>query len=187
MEPLVIPEMVAGQPPPSLTVPTASLWIPPATCSSRTSRTTRIREVDQATGKISTVAGNRSFGYSGDGTKAKSSELANPEGVAVDAFGMSCTLPTQNERIRVVSPATGVISTVAGNGLTGYAGDGGPATAASLNHPSAVAVDAHGDLFIVDPYSSVVREVTPAGKIFTVAGNGTVGYSGDRGKATAAA
>ncbi len=80
----------------------------------------------------------------------------------------------------------GLITTVAGDGTPGYSGDGGPATAAELNDPSAVAVDGTGDLFIADTYNSVIREVTPSGVINNVAGDGTPGYSNDGGSANAA-
>jgi sugar lactone lactonase YvrE len=145
-----------------------------------------IREVKASTGIISTVAGNGSFGYTGDGGKATSTELAHPEDVAVDPFGVLYIADPYNERIRVVGVG-GLITTFAGDGLVGYTGDGGPATSAKLISPFADAVDSKGDVFIVDFYNNVVREVTPAGKISTVAGNGTQGYSGDGGKATAAA
>ena len=89
--------------------------------------------------------------------------------------------------IREVVKATGDIITVAGNGTAGYSGDGGPATAAELDGPSGVAFDSAGDLFIADAPNNVVREVIKAtGDIITVAGNGTAGYSGDNGPATAA-
>ena len=89
--------------------------------------------------------------------------------------------------IREVVKATGDIITVAGNGTAGYSGDNGPATAAELNGPVGVAVDSVGDLFIADNSNNVVREVVKAtGDIITVAGNGTAGYSGDNGPATAA-
>ena len=89
--------------------------------------------------------------------------------------------------IREVVKATGDIITVAGNGTAGYSGDNGPATAAELNHPVGVAVDSAGDLFFADNDNNVIREVVKAtGDIITVAGNGTAGYSGDNGPATAA-
>ena len=118
-----------------------------------------IREVDQATGVITTVAGNGISGYAGDGGLATSAELSDPSGVAVDAAGDLFIADAGNNAIREVNPATGVITTVAGNGNAGYAGDGGPAMAAELNDPSAVAVDAAGDLFIADAGNNRVREV----------------------------
>ena len=89
--------------------------------------------------------------------------------------------------VREVVKATGDIITVAGDGTAGYSGDGGPATAAELNSPLDIAVDSAGDLFIADTGNNVIREVVKAtGDIITVAGNGTAGYSGDGGPATAA-
>ena len=89
--------------------------------------------------------------------------------------------------VREVVKATGDIITVAGNGTAGYSGDNGPATAAELNDPNSVAVDSAGDLFISDANNNAIREVVKAtGDIITVAGNGTAGYSGDNGPATAA-
>ena len=110
----------------------------------------RIREVNHATGVITTVAGNGTAGYSGDGGPATAAELDVPAGVAVDAAGDIFIADTATTRIREVNHATGMITTVAGNGTPGYSGDGGPATAAELNYPEGVAVDTAGDLFIAD-------------------------------------
>lgn len=85
-----------------------------------------------------------------------------------------------NHRIRKVDP-NGIISTVAGNGSPGYSGDNGPALAASLNYPQAVIADSNGNLFIADSANNVIRKVTPAGIITTIAGNGQANYSGDNG------
>ncbi len=146
-----------------------------------------IREVVKATGKIITVAGNGTAGYSGDNGPANSAELNNPDGVAVDSVGDLFIADGDNSVVREVVKATGDIITVAGNGTAGYTGDYGPATSAELNYPAAVAVDSVGDLFIADGNNHVVREVVKAtGDIITVAGNGTDGYSGDTGPATAA-
>ena len=136
----------------------------------------RIREVNLATGVITTVAGNGTAGYSGDNGPATAAELANPAGVAVDAAGDLFIADTGNDRIREVNLATGVITTVAGNGTDGYSGDDGPATAAELNYPAGVAVDSAGDLFIADSGNNRIREVNHAtGVITTVAGNGDGG------------
>ena len=146
-----------------------------------------IREVVKATGDIITVAGNGNAGYSGDGGPATAAELNGPNGVAVDSAGDLFIADTDNNVVREVVKATGDIITVAGNGTAGYSGDGGPATAAELNGPDGVAVDSAGDLFIADTVNNVVREVVKAtGDIITVAGDGTAGYSGDDGPATAA-
>ena len=144
----------------------------------------RIRMVTPS-GIISTVAGNGTAGFSGDGVPANSAQLNGPTGVAVDAAGNLFIADEHNNRVREVNPG-GVISTVAGNGTGGYSGDGGPATSAELYYPAGVAVDTAGNLFIADTWSNSVRKVTPGGVISTVAGNGTGGYSGDGGPATSA-
>src|SRR5207244_4239880 len=144
-----------------------------------------IRKVTPA-GLISTIAGSGATGsgdggFSGDGGPATSAKLNNPTGVAVDASGDVFIVDTDNQRIRKVTPA-GLISTIAGSGATGsgnggFSGDGGPATSAKLNNPTGVAVDASGDVFIVDTDNQRIRKVTPAGLISTIAGNGTFGFS----------
>jgi uncharacterized protein (TIGR03437 family) len=102
----------------------------------------------------------------------------------VDTAGNLYIADTGNNRIRLVTPA-GVISTVAGNGLPGYAGDGGPATTAQVGNPVAIAVDATGSLYVTDG-STRVRKIYPGGLILTIAGGAAPGYSGDGGPATAA-
>jgi len=145
-----------------------------------------VRKVTRS-GAITTVAGTGAPGYSGDGGPATAALLSNPAGVAVDGAGDLFIADTGNAVVRKVAPG-GVITTVAGLGRYGSAdGDGGPATAAALNNPAGVAVDAAGDLFILETFGNRVRKVTPDGIITTVAGTGTAGYSGDGGPATAAA
>ncbi|MBI2505665.1 MAG: Ig-like domain-containing protein [Candidatus Latescibacteria bacterium] len=144
----------------------------------------RIRKVDSA-GIISTVAGNGTAGFSGDGGPATEAQLGNPEWVAVDGQGNLFIADAGNRRLRKVDSA-GIISTVAGSGTEGFSGDGGPATAAQLSYPEWVAVDAQGSLFIADRDNHRLRKVDNAGIISTVAGNGTPGFSGDGGPATAA-
>ena len=144
----------------------------------------RIRKVSPV-GIITTVAGNGRSGFSGDGGPATSAELNQPVGVAVDATGSLYIAEEFNHRIRKVSPG-GIITTVAGNGVPGFSGDGGPATGASLNQPQGVAVDAAGNLYIADTLNQRIRKVSPAGIITTVAGNGNSGFSGDGGPATSA-
>ncbi len=100
-------------------------------------------------GIITTVAGNGTNGYSGDGGAATNAELQNPFGVAVDATGNLFIGDDGNSVIREVG-TNGIITTVAGNGTTGYSGDGGAATNAELYYPDGVAVDATGNLFIAD-------------------------------------
>ena len=148
------------------------------------SANSRIRKVIPA-GTITTVAGNGQYCYGGDGGPATAASLATPIGVAVDAAGNLYMADSGNQRIRKISP-DGTITTVAGNGQGGYSGDGGPATAASLNGPSGVAVDAAGNLYISDSYNGRIRKVATSGTITTVAGGGRYGYPGDGGPATAA-
>ena len=147
----------------------------------------RVRRVDAATGVITTVAGDGTSGFSGDGGPATSASLGGPSGVAVDASGNLFIADASNHRARRVDVSTGVISTVAGNDSLGFSGDGGPATSASLNIPYGVAVDASGNLLIADTFNLRVRRVDAStGVITTVAGNGTQGFSGDGGPATSA-
>jgi uncharacterized repeat protein (TIGR01451 family) len=143
-----------------------------------------VREVT-ASGTITTVAGNGTYGYSGDGGAATSAAMRDPWGLAVDAAGNLYIADRYNLRIRMVS-TSGTITTVAGNGNCCYSGDGGPATRAELYDPAGVAVDAAGDLYIADTYNERVRMVSPGGTITTVAGSGSYGYVGDGGPATGA-
>ncbi len=147
----------------------------------------RIREVTPD-GTISTVAGNGGSGYWGDGGPATGANLNRPEGVAMDGAGNLYIADSDNFVIRKVSK--GIISTVAGNGTQGYSGDGGPATSAQLNDPTAIAVDSTGNLYIADLYAHVIRKVSKSdGTISTIAGNGSNGVpcsSGDGGPATSA-
>jgi hypothetical protein len=140
-----------------------------------------IRQVSN--GVISTVAGTGKSGYSGDNGPAASAQLYAPEEVEVDASGNLYIADTGNGAIRKVT--SDVITTMAGHGKLSYSGDNGPATDAQLNGPSAVAVDASGDVYIADTGNNVIRRVSN-GVIGTVAGTGTSGYSGDNGPATAA-
>lgn len=147
----------------------------------------RIRRVDYATGVITTVAGNGTEGYGGDGGLATDAALYCPQGIALDAAGNLFIADDMNHRIRKVDHATGVITTVAGNGGCGYSGDGGLATEAELYSPHAITLDAVGNLFISDTFNHRVRKVDHAtGVITTIAGIGTKGYSGDNALATAA-
>jgi sugar lactone lactonase YvrE len=146
----------------------------------------RIRRVDVTTGIITTAAGNGTAGFSGDGGPATSASLAYPGGVAVDAAG-NLFIADYN-RIRRVDGTTGIITTVAGNGISGFGGDGGPATSASLDRPGGVTIDAAGNLLIADQFNHRIRRVDgTTGIITTVAGNGTPFFNGDGGPATSAA
>jgi sugar lactone lactonase YvrE len=144
----------------------------------------RIRKVNTS-GIISTFAGTGTAGFSGDGGLATSANLNGPIDVAVDASGNVYIADYQNHRIRKIN-TSGIISTVAGTGTSGFSGDGGLATAAQVNAPVGIEVDAAGNLIISDQQNARVRKVNTSGIISTIAGNGTVGSGGDGGLATAA-
>lgn len=141
------------------------------------------RYVTGATGDIFTLAGTGAVGYSGDGGPAQAATLDSPNDVAVDASGTVYVADTGNNAVRRIR--NGIIDTVAGDGRRGSAGDGGAATAAQLNSPTGVAVDASGRLYIADNGNNRIRRVSN-GIITTVAGNGTYGFGGDGGPATGA-
>ena len=134
-----------------------------------------ILRLDATTGVLTLVAGN---GIPGPATSA---QLSSPNGVAWDSAGNLYIV--DSGRIRKVS--NGVIDTVAGIGIFGFSGDNGPATSAQLNYPGGVAVDSAGNLYIADTGNHRIRKVS-GGVIATVAGNGTLGFSGDNGPATSA-
>lgn len=146
-----------------------------------------IRKVT-ADGVISTIAGIRgSYGHSGDGGPAVNSLLVQPFGVALDSQDNLYISDMGDQVIRKIT-TDGVISTVAGQpGITGYSGDGGPATSAKFNTPNGIAVDSQNNIYIADERNNVVRKVTADGVISTVAGQaGISGYGGDEGPATSA-
>jgi uncharacterized protein (TIGR03437 family) len=143
----------------------------------------RIRKIDTKA-NINTIVGNGTAGFGGDGAAATSAELNFPTGLAVDSTGNLYIADSLNHRIRKVAGSN--ISTIAGNGVLSYSGDGGAATNAQLNTPQAVAADASGNIYIADTANNVVRKVTAAGAISTIAGNGTAGFGGDGGAATSA-
>jgi hypothetical protein len=145
----------------------------------------RIRKVDGDTGIITTVAGNGSKGFSGDGGPATNAKLRYPYNVFVDTAGNIFIVDTMNYRIRKVDAGTGIITTVAGDGNAGNRGDGGPATAASIRKSFDAAVDGEGNLYIADTHNHIIRKVdATTGIITTVVGNSNAGYSGDGGLAT---
>lgn len=131
-----------------------------------------------AGGTVSTLAGNGTAGFSGDGGKSQSALVNDPYGVRYHN-GSVYIADAGNNRIRAINLATSVITTVAGNGTAGYSGDGGPATAASLNYPTSVAFDAAGNMYIADYQNLLIRKVTPAGIISTFAGSSApTGFDG---------
>src|SRR6202453_3660290 len=147
----------------------------------------RIRKVTATTGDISTVAGDGIAGYSGDGGTATSAELDLPYGVAVDSASNIYIAESGNNRVRELTATTGIVSTVAGDGVAGYSGDGGAATSAELNDPRGVAVNTAGNIYIADTDNNRIRKVTVSTDIIsTVVGDGTAGFSGNGGAATSA-
>jgi streptogramin lyase len=131
---------------------------------------------------IETAAGTGSPGYSGDGGPATRAQLHDPFDVTLDRVGNLYFADTSNHCVRRVEARTGIIATVAGSGRKGYTGDGGLATRATLNEPYGIALDAAGDLFVVDRLNACVRRVDAGtGVIRTIAGTGKSGYSGDGG------
>jgi sugar lactone lactonase YvrE len=149
----------------------------------------RIRKITVATGNISTVAGSGSIipGFGGDGGAATSARLFSPVDIAIDGSGNLYIADQFNQRIRKVTAATGVISTIAGTGTLGFTGDGGAATSARLSIPTAVVLDGAGNIYVTDTGNKRIRKITAAtGIISTIAGTGTLGFSGDGGIATSA-
>lgn len=140
-----------------------------------------IRKVTPA-GVISTFAGNGTGGFSGDGEQATAAKLSGPVRLSFDNAGNLYIVDNGNRRIRKVA-TNGIISTIAGNGTGVYSGDGGPATSAGFVSPFGVAVDAAGNTYIADCWGYRIRKVDQSGKISTIAGLGTTGFSGDGGLA----
>jgi len=141
----------------------------------------RIRRVDGRSGILTTIAGTGEKGYSGDGGPATAAALAEPYGVVVDRAGNLYTADRLNSRVRRVDAATGIISTLAGTGESGFSGDGGPAVRAGLAEPNGLAFDAdERHLYIADVADHRVRVVDLAtGTIATFAGTGVGEHSGD--------
>ncbi len=135
---------------------------------------------------ISTAAGNGTQGYAGDGGSATAATLNNPFDVAFDAAGNMIFSDTFNHVLRRVDAHTGVITTIAGTGVKGFSGDGGPAIRADLNEPYGVVVTRDGRIFFADRLNRRVRQVDASGNISTIAGDGGGKYHGDGGPAAVA-
>ncbi len=142
----------------------------------------RIRKVT-TNGIILTVAGGGDSGL-GDRGQATAAQLYQPNGVVVDDSGKIYIADLGNDRIRMVN-TNGIITTIAGNGITGYSGNGGPATAAELQFPNSVTLDTSGNLYF-GQYPCYIRMINTSGIISTFVGNGSAGYTGDGGAATSA-
>lgn len=150
-------------------------------------RNYRIRKVSASTGIISTVAGTGTAGFTGDGGLATNATLYNPLAVATDKDGNIYIADTLNHCIRKVTASTGIITTIAGRGTRGFNGDNIDAQTALLRDPKGVSVDSLGNVYIADSNNYRIRKVLAStGKIVTVAGTGTMGFSGDGVNATSA-
>lgn len=146
-----------------------------------------LQRFDPRSGELTRFAGSGIRGFNGDGGPSTESSLRGPRGVAVDQVGNVYIADSGNRRIRRIDAATGVITTVAGNGERGSTGDGGPALEASLVSPRSVAIDRKGDLYILDWGSNRVRKVDhETGIITAYAGIDEAGFQGDGGPATLA-
>jgi len=144
----------------------------------------RIRKVDKW-GIISTIAGTGVAGYNTDGLPATNAQLNNPRGVATDRYGNVYIADQANGRVRKID-TSGYIHTIAGDGIPGFNGDGGPATLARLQNPYVIAVDDIGNIYVSDVDNERIRLIDTSGIISTYAGNGIAGYGGDGGPATGA-
>jgi sugar lactone lactonase YvrE len=145
----------------------------------------RIRKLNLTTGTITTIAGSAA-GFSGDNGSATAAQLNLPTALAIDSNSNLYIADTQNHRIRRLNLSSGIITTFAGNGTQGFSGDDGPATAAAIDSPSGLAVDANQNLYLADTHNQRVRKIAAAtGTITTVAG-AAAGFSGDNGAASAA-
>jgi sugar lactone lactonase YvrE len=143
----------------------------------------RIRKINTS-GTISTIVGNGTGAYTGDGGPATAAQLKNPWGIVCDAGGNLLICDNNNHCVRKIN-SSGVISTIAGTGVSGFSGDGGQATSARLSYPEGIAIDASGNIYIGE-LNHRIRRISTSGIISTIAGTGTSGYSGDGGMATAA-
>ncbi|GAB3897473.1 hypothetical protein GCM10028825_45190 [Spirosoma agri] len=144
----------------------------------------RVRKID-ANGIVTTLAGTGEVGFEGDNGPATNAKFIQPLGMAIDATGRVYIADSQNHRVRRID-LNGVITTIAGNGINGYGGDGGLAVNATLRFPTCVVIDKDGNLYIVDSGNNRIRKVGVDGVINTVAGNGTPSFGGDGGPATSA-
>ncbi len=145
---------------------------------------TQIRKITTS-GIISTIAGNGTSGFSGDGGPATAAVIGSVGGIAIDSMGNIYFGDKTNIRIRKINTA-GIISTIAGTGISGYSGDGGPATSATFILPTGVSLDRNDNLYIADAGDYRIRKINNSGIISTVAGCGISGSSGDGGLATSA-
>ena len=174
----------------SLLAPAAKLNFPTGVAVDRSGnvycadgQNNRIRKISLS-GIISTIAGTGSAGYSGDNGDATAARLTNPNSLLIDSTGNVIFTDDGNHCIRKIS-RSGIISTVAGTGVQGYSGDGGNATAAMIDAPTGIAMDANENIYFADQSGSI-RKITSSGIISTFAGDNASNFSGDGGPATAA-
>ena len=147
----------------------------------------RIRKLNLATGTITTIAGTGTPGFSGDNSLAPAARLNLPTALVLDPQQNLFLADTANHRIRRIDATTNVITTIAGTGTQGYSGDGGPATSASIDSPTGIALDTANNLYLADTHNSRVRRIDGATNIITtIAGTGVQGFSGDTTAATSA-
>ncbi len=144
----------------------------------------RIRKID-ASGILSTICGTGTSGFSGDGAPATAATMGQPHDLVIDNKGNIFFGDFDNYRIRKID-TFGIITTIAGTGTNGYSGDGGPATSAEVNVLFGIANDTLNNLYIADTDNDRIRKIDTNGIISTICGNGSVGFSGDGGPATAA-
>ena len=144
----------------------------------------RVRKIDTA-GIITTIAGNGSIVYNGDNILADTAAVYSPHWVAKDAQGNLYVSEWGNHRVRKID-TSGIITTLAGTGISGYTGDGGPAANAMVNSPYGIAIDDTGNIYFADYQENVVRKIDTSGTITTFAGNSSVFTVGDNGPATSA-
>ena len=150
-------------------------------------RTHVVQRIDHTTNLIATVAGNGTQGFSGDLGPAAQAALDSPSGIALDSFGNLFLADTHNHRIRRVDALTGIITSVAGTGQPGFSGDSASAATAALNLPRGLALDAQGNLFVVDSRNQRIRRIDAGtGQISTIAGAGTQTFAGDGNPAVSA-
>jgi sugar lactone lactonase YvrE len=146
----------------------------------------RIRRLNFATGTLTTIAGTTP-GFSGDNALATAAQLNLPTALTLDASNNLYFADTGNHRIRKIVATSGIITTIAGNGTQGFSGDSGPATSATIDSPTGLALDASHNLYLADTHNHRIRKITAAtGVITTLAGTGTLGFSGDTMASTAA-
>lgn len=144
----------------------------------------RVRRINLKSGTIDTIAGTGRKGFSGDGGPAVKAEFGGIYCLAFDAKGERLYLADlDNRRIRAVDLRTGMVNTAVGNGGKGVPADGAVALDAPLMDPRAVAVDAHGNIYVLERSGHALRVVDPSGKVRTLAGTGKPGHSGDGGDA----